>query len=68
MNIIDTHCHIYPDAIALHAAEAIGRFYDAPIAADGRVETLLREGAAAGVTHHVISSVATNFHFHLNSI
>ena len=62
MNIIDTHCHIYPDAIAARAAEGIGRFYDYPVAADGRVETLLAAGAAAGVTHHVVCSVATTPH------
>lgn len=60
--IIDTHCHVYPDSIAAHAAEAIGKFYDFPIAADGRVETMLRLGAQAGVCHHVVCSVATTPH------
>lgn len=60
--IIDTHCHIYPDSIAEHAAEAIGKFYDFPIEADGRIDTLLRMGAAAGVCRHVVCSVATTPH------
>ena len=60
--IVDTHCHIYPDSIAAHAAEAIGKFYDFPIEADGRVETLLHMGAAVGVCHHVVCSVATTPH------
>ena len=57
--IIDTHCHIYPDSIAEHAAAAIGEFYDFPIEADGRVDTLLRVGREAGGCHHVVCSVAT---------
>ena len=31
MHIIDTHCHIYPDAIAERAAAGIGKFYDYPV-------------------------------------
>ena len=62
MNIIDTHCHIYPDAIAERAAAGIGKFYDYPVWADGRVDTLLKAGAAAGISHHVVCSVATTPH------
>ncbi len=60
--IIDSHCHIYPDAIAERASAAIGRFYDIPMVFDGRVETLLDEGRHAGILHFVISSVATTPH------
>lgn len=60
--IIDAHCHVYPEAIAIRAAEAIGKFYDAPMVFDGRVETLLDEGGRAGVSHFIISSVATTPH------
>ena len=62
MHIIDTHCHIYPDAIAERAAAGIGKFYDYPVWADGRVDTLLKAGAAAGISHHVVCSVATTPH------
>ncbi len=44
MTIIDTHAHIYPDAIALKAAASIGKFYDIPMDLDGTVDTLLRHG------------------------
>ena len=57
--IIDAHCHIYPDMIAERAVEGTGHFYHMPMRLDGRVSTLLREGAAAGVDHFVVQSVAT---------
>ena len=62
MHIIDSHCHIYPDAIAERASAAIGTFYDIPIDADGRVSTLLEASALAGISHHVVCSVATTPH------
>ena len=57
--IIDSHCHIYPDAIAERAVASIGQFYDIPMCLDGTEATLLREGKAAGVNHYVVFSVAT---------
>lgn len=57
--IADTHCHVFPDALAKRASEGIGAFYNRSIAFDGRVDTLLAAGQEAGVTHFVISSVAT---------
>ena len=60
--IVDAHCHIYPGAIAERAAAAIGRFYDVPMLFDGQVETLLGEGAQAGISRFVVSSVATKPH------
>lgn len=59
MKIIDAHCHIYPDKIAEKAAAATGRFYNIDMRLDGKVSTLLREGAAAGIDHFVVQSVAT---------
>ena len=59
MKIIDAHCHIYPDKIAEKAAAATGRFYDIEMDLDGKVSTLLREGAAAGIDHFIVQSVAT---------
>lgn len=57
--IIDAHCHIYPDKIAEKAARAIGAFYHIPMHYDGRMETMLREGAAAGIGRYLVFSVAT---------
>ena len=57
--ILDAHCHIYPDKIALKAAAGIGSFYDIPMDLDGRVDTLLREEQRAGITHLLVHSVAT---------
>ena len=57
--IIDAHCHIYPDAIALRAVEGTGNFYHMPLLYDGKHSTLLAAHDANGVTHAVIFSVAT---------
>ena len=62
MRIIDSHCHIYPERIAPTAVEAVEKFYDylprQPW--DGTVEDLVRSGNAAGITHFIVFSVATN--------
>lgn len=62
--IIDSHCHIYPDGIARKAVEAVDRFYDGLPSDhhDGTVDTLVRSGNAAGITHFVVHSVATSPH------
>lgn len=57
--IIDTHAHIFPDAIAEKAARSISNFYGIPMAADGRLSTLLRIEKAAGVDRVLICSAAT---------
>lgn len=57
--ILDAHCHIYPDKIAVKAAEATGHFYDIKMDLDGKVSTLLDEGEKAGISHFLIQSVAT---------
>lgn len=58
--IIDAHCHIYPDAIARKAAANTGKFYDGlPATCDGTVQTLLQEGGKVGIEHFVVQSVAT---------
>ena len=61
MTIIDTHAHIYPDAIALKAAASIGRFYDIPMDLDGTVDTLLRHGDQAGISRFLVQSVAVTW-------
>ncbi len=59
--IIDSHCHIYPEAIAAKAVASVDRFYDGlpEKPHDGTAATLLATGAKAGITHFVVHSVAT---------
>ena len=60
--IIDTHCHIYPDAIAKKAVRAVDRFYDDRLSSephDGTVNTLIESGEACGISHFIVHSVAT---------
>ncbi len=59
MNIIDCHCHIYPDKIAAKATESIGKFYDLPMRYGGTAAEMIRESRNAGITHSVVFSVAT---------
>lgn len=61
MEIIDVHAHVYPDAIAIKAAESIGDFYHLPIAHNGTVEALLSENKKAGISSSVIHSVAVSW-------
>lgn len=62
--IIDSHCHIYPDAIARKAVQAVDRFYDGlpEDHHDGTVACLLKSGRAAGIDRFVVHSVATSPH------
>ncbi len=59
--IIDSHCHIYPEKIALKAVHAVDTFYEGLPKDhwDGTTQTLLSSGRAAGITHFVVHSVAT---------
>lgn len=58
--VIDAHCHIYPEAIARKAAANTGKFYGGlPATCDGTVATLLEQGRKAGIDHFVVQSVAT---------
>lgn len=58
--IIDAHCHIYPDKIALKASQATGKFYGLDMWQDGKVSTLISEGKKAGISHFLVQSVATS--------
>ena len=58
MTIIDTHAHIYPDAIAEKAARSIGTFYGIPMCMDGTLGQLIRHGTAAGISRFLVHSVA----------
>lgn len=56
--IIDFHNHVYPEAIARKATKSISDFYELEdVGMDGTVDTLLRRGGQAGVTHYVILPV-----------
>lgn len=61
MRIIDTHAHIYPDKIALKAARSIGEFYEIAMDLDGTVGELLRAGEEAGISRHLVHSVAVTW-------
>ena len=37
--IIDIHAHVYPEKIAIKAAQSIGRFYEIDMALDGTLNT-----------------------------
>ena len=60
-HIIDTHCHIYPEAIAQRAVNGIDTFYEGLPEEhfDGTRATLLKNGSMAGVDHYIVFSVAT---------
>ena len=57
--IIDAHAHVFPDKVASKASESIGRFYDMPMAYDGRADTLLQLLKVGGIERCVIFSTAT---------
>lgn len=61
MTIIDTHAHIYPDKIAVRAAQSIGEFYDIPMCQDGTVDQLLKTGDEAGISRFLVHSVAVTW-------
>ncbi len=59
MKFIDFHTHVYPDTIALKAANSIREFYSlGNETMDGSVKMLLEKGAAAGTWRYVILPVA----------
>lgn len=58
MQIVDFHCHIYPDAIAQKATRSIEQFYELDGGGmDGTVSRLLEQGAKAGISHYVVLPV-----------
>lgn len=62
MKRIDSHCHIYPNAIASRAVEGTGKFYDLPLVYPGTFSDLISVQDAAGISGGVIFSVATAPH------
>ena len=57
--IINNHCHIYPEKIVTAAVGATDRFYGINSVYDGRIDTLINEGTAAGIDKFMVCSVAT---------
>lgn len=58
MKIIDIHAHVYPDNIAMKAADSIRDFYKMDSDTDGTAEMLLRRGEEAGISQYLILPVA----------
>lgn len=56
--VIDFHAHVYPEKIALKAAQSIGAFYGVTMRHPGSVEALLTAMDAGGVDRALIHSVA----------
>lgn len=64
MNVIDCHCHVYPDKIAAKATQGILDFYDFTENSDceahgGTVDDMLAVENSQGVDRQIIFSVAT---------
>ncbi len=59
MEIIDSHCHIYPDKIAQKAVAAIGDFYGIEMELKGTVKDLTDNLKQNGISKAVIHSTAT---------
>ena len=57
--VIDAHCHIYPQKIANKAAESVGAFYHEAPACGGTLEELMELGGSVGVDRYIVQSVAT---------
>ena len=58
-DIIDFHAHVYPEKIAMRAAQSTGDFYMIPMKHEGSVKNLLESGDEGGVKRFVVQSVAT---------
>ena len=59
MNVIDCHCHIYPEKIAGRAVQSVGDFYLIHMdESEGTGEGLLAACADSPITHYVVHSVA----------
>ncbi len=60
--IIDTHAHVFPDAIARKATDSIRQFYGLDAGYDGTVLQLKQLSADAGIDRSWIHSVAVTPH------
>lgn len=59
MTVVDAHVHVYPEKIALRAAESVGDFYQYPMFKEGSIPAMLAAVEGSLITHHIIYSVAT---------
>lgn len=62
IEIIDAHCHIYPEKIAAKAVCGTDTFYGEHSVGKGTVEELLEREEKAGVDRFIVQSVATTPH------
>lgn len=62
LKIFDMHTHVYPDAIAVKAVDALNRFYSFTSEGAGSLSDLERHSAEAGVDGFALLGVATNAH------
>ncbi len=60
--VIDSHCHIYPEKIVDRAVAGTDAFYSTHAACRGVVEELLESGREWGIDRFVVQSVATTPH------
>ena len=60
MRILDAHCHVFPDAIAVRGTEAVARFYEKPAPPMvASLETVLGTQQAAGIDLTILCTAAT---------
>ena len=57
--IIDSHCHIYPEKIAAKAVAGTDTFYGTIAKCDGTARSLMQINAECGIDHSLVQSVAT---------
>ena len=62
IEIIDAHCHIYPEKIAAKAVNGTDNFYGEHSVGTGTVEDLISREEKAGVDRFIVQSVATTPH------
>ncbi len=62
IEIIDSHCHIYPEKIAAKAVCGTDNFYGEHSVGTGTVEDLISREEKAGVDRFIVQSVATTPH------
>ncbi len=62
IEVIDAHCHIYPEKIASRAVAGTDNFYGEKSLCSGTVSDLIERGRTAGVDRFIVQSVATTPH------
>ena len=60
--IIDTHTHVYPEAVAAKATENLGHFYDFTVDGKGTLADLTEKEKRAGIGGFFLLGVATTPH------